>query len=73
MPRIGICYDWKLLASVLANEDDSTQATFFKAFVKEIQSWPCSTFQRGQQMCFINEKLTEEEKDLLGFLGHIKE
>ena len=69
MPRQGIAYDWKLLASVLANSDSEEQTQFFKAFVKEMDSWG-TVFQQQTQLCWTNEKLTEHEKDVLGMLGY---
>jgi hypothetical protein len=70
MSRQGIAYDWKFLASVLANEDSKSQAEFFKAFVKEMQSWECSNFQRMTQLAWINNELTPKEKELLAMIGY---
>ena len=56
--------DWEYIGAVLANEEDDTQAKFFKSFVKEIKSW--GTAHQGEfQLAKIGSNLTEEEKELL--------
>lgn len=72
MSRQGICYDWKLLGALLANEDEITQADFFKALVKEMDNWG-TTFQKQSQLVWVNQRLTDKEKDILSCLGHIGE
>ena len=69
MSRHGICYDWKLLGSLLANEDETIQADFFKAFVKEMATWG-TTFQKQTQLIWVNKRLTDEEKDILSCLSY---
>ena len=65
----GIAYQWEFLGSVLANEDSAEQIKFFKAFLKEMTTWG-TTFQQQTQLCWINEKLTDDEKDIIKMLGY---
>jgi hypothetical protein len=46
MPRQGIAYDWKFLASVLANSDSAEQTEFFQSFVKEMDNWVLTSKSR---------------------------
>ena len=65
----GFPMDWAWIGATLANQDDETQATFFKALCKEMRSWPTS-YARECQMLNINAKLTPEDRDLLLSLGY---
>lgn len=67
--KTGILFNWTLAGALLATEDADTQAQFFKAFIKEILTWP-TCHQREMQLMFINEKMTDEEKELLSCLGY---
>jgi hypothetical protein len=68
LPKQGIIYDWKFLGAVLANDDESVQADFFKAFIKEINTWG-TRMQREMQLIWVNKRLTDEEKELLACLS----
>jgi len=61
--------DWEYVASQLAHEDDNTQATFLKAFVKECGTWG-TQFQVEKQLAGVNHLLADEEKDVLGMLTY---
>jgi len=67
--RQGIAYSWEFLGAALANESDGEQTKFFKSFIKEMDSWNCSNYQKQKQLAWVNEKLTNHERDLLGMLG----
>ena len=60
----GMLVDWEITAALLANESDDVQVRFFKALVKEMMAWPTHV-GREMQLCFINKRLSTEEKDLL--------
>lgn len=68
--RIGLNEpDWNYIGSVLARSSDDEQAKFFKAFIKECQSWG-THYQVEMQLCYINNKLTKEEREVLGILSY---
>lgn len=67
--REGLVADWNYIGALLANQDDNVQAAFFKAFCREVRSWPTS-YAGDFQMANIGEKLTDEEKDLLGHITY---
>jgi len=60
--------DWSQVGAMLAQADDIEQADFFKAFVKECNSWG-THYQVELQLAGVNQKLTKEEKQILGMLG----
>lgn len=60
--------DWAHIGAVLARTGDEEQAVFFKAFVKECNSWG-TRYQVEFQFASINLKLTKDERDVLGMLG----
>ena len=64
--------DWAYVGAALANEGSPEQATFFKAFVKECNSWG-TRLQVEQQLAFINRELTSDEKETLGMIGYMGE
>jgi hypothetical protein len=66
---LKIEYDWKLIGAELANLSDVEQIDFFKGFITECKTWG-THYQIEMQLAFINEKLTKEEKDLLGMLSY---
>jgi len=61
--------DFKYLGALLARSDDAKQAEFFKAFVKECQSWG-THYQVEKQLAWINHLLTKEEREVLSMLGY---
>ena len=61
--------DWHHVGALLANADDIKQAEFFKAFVKECQSWG-THYQVENQLAGVNLKLTKEEREVLSMLGY---
>jgi len=65
----GIAYSWEFLASVLAEENSDEQVKFFKAFVKEMDSWR-TTFQKQTQMFSINAQLNDHEREILECLAY---
>lgn len=60
--------DWGLLGATLANEGSEEQIAFFKAFVGECFTWG-TTYQVQKQLVYVNEKLTEQEKEALSMLS----
>ena len=54
---------WEHIGALLANEEDTEQIKFFKAFLKEMSSWDTS-FARDMQLTYIGKGLTDEEKEL---------
>jgi hypothetical protein len=68
--KLGIIdVDWEQVGAMLAQSDDVKQAKFFKAFVKECNSWGTS-HQVESQLAGVNQKLTKEEKQTLGMIGY---
>jgi len=61
--------DWAQAGAQLAQSDDTDQITFFKAFIKECKSWE-THHQIDLQLASINQKLTEDEKEIIGMLGY---
>jgi len=61
--------DWQYMGALLAQSDDSEQAEFFKAFVKECNSWGTQMQVEGQ-LAFINRKLTKEERETLSMITY---
>lgn len=64
--------EWGYVGARLANEDDHAQAEFFKAFIKECLSWG-TRYQAEGQLARINQKLTSDERELLGMLSYNKD
>jgi hypothetical protein len=62
-------FDWEYVGAVLAQSGDDEQAIFFKAFVKECNSWGTRLQVEGQ-LASVNLKLTPDEKKTLGMIGH---
>ena len=56
--------DWDLVGSELARLGDDDQIKFFKAFVKECNTWG-TNWQVSQQLACINRGLTKEEIEQL--------
>ena len=61
--------DWEFVGASLAREDDHAQVAFFKAFVKECNSWG-TFFQVQTQLAFINGELSKEECETLGMISY---
>ena len=64
--------DWELIGASLANEGDDIQSLFFKALIKELNSWGTS-YQVGIQLAGISHKLTKSEKETLSQISYIEE
>lgn len=62
---------WEYAGAKLAIADESEQATFFKAFVKECLSWGTS-YQVGVQLAGVSQELTEKEKEVLSQITYIE-
>ena len=60
----GMLINWECAAALLAEINHEEQALFFKAFCKEIMTWP-TVCGREKQMMYVRDLLTEEERDLL--------
>lgn len=61
--------DWEYIGAVFATEDDVEQAKFFKSMLKEMGTWGTS-HQSQTQLCNINDKLTDDEKEQLQMLSY---
>ncbi len=61
--------DWKYVGALLAQSDDNAQIDFFKHFVKECKSWG-TNYQVGMQLSFINNGLTDDEKETLSMISY---
>ncbi len=64
--------DWAQAGAELARGDDNDQTEFFKAFIKEANSWG-TRHQVEMQLAYVNGKLTKEERETLGMLSYISE
>lgn len=62
--------DWAQVGAQLAQSDDTEQAEFFKAFIKECKSWGTS-HQVELQLASINDLLTSEERDILSMITYV--
>lgn len=68
--RLGLRdIDWQQVGAQLAQSSDDEQAEFFKAFVKECNTWG-TRYQVEMQLAGVNQKLTTEEKQTLGMIGY---
>ena len=66
--RLGLRdIDWEQVGAQLAQGGDDEQAEFFKAFVKECNTWG-TRHQVELQLAGVNQKLTTEEKQTLGMI-----
>ena len=67
--RIGMQdIDWSYVGAVFARADDNEQAEFVKAVVKECLTWGTRQ-QIEMQFAGVNNKLTEDEKSIIGMIG----
>ena len=64
--------DWGYVGAKLATLSDTEQISFFKAFVKECQTWG-TEYQIQMQLANINMALTEKEKETLSMIGYREE
>lgn len=69
MIKGGDYFQWDAIGALLANKSDIEQTAFFKAFLKEIDTWD-SYFHKSMQMTYIGNKLTDREKELLGHITY---
>lgn len=67
--RQGLTNDWKYVGACLAQSDSNEQTEFFKAFIKECQSWG-TRLQVESQLAYVNLELTSEEREVLAMLGY---
>ena len=67
--RQGLTNDWTYVGACLAQSDSNEQVEFFKAFVKECQSWG-TRLQIESQLAHVNLELTPEERETLAMLGY---
>ena len=63
--------DWQYIGAVLARSGDNEQAECLKSFAKECLTWG-TTYQVEMQLAMVNQKLTKEEKDVLGMIGYVE-
>jgi hypothetical protein len=61
--------DWEYMGALLASDDDVNQIKFFKGFIRECKTWG-THYQIEIQLAGVNQKLTDEEKDLLSMIGY---
>ena len=64
-----VSLDWEYLGALLAQSDGDNQAVFVKSFIKECKSWG-TNFQVQQQLGYINQKLTKDEKEVMSMWGY---
>ena len=70
--KLGIIdVDFEYVGALLAQSDDIEQTKFFKAFVKECNSWG-TRYQVEMQLAGVNQALTKEEKETLSMIGYIE-
>lgn len=68
--KLGIMdLDWAQIGAMLAVEGDDEQIKFFKAFVKECNSWG-TRHQVEVQLAGVNRALTADERQTLGMIGY---
>jgi len=68
--RLGLQdVEWEYVGAKLAQDDDEAQAKFFKSFIKECLSWG-TQYQVELQLAMVNDKLTADEKNVIGMLGY---
>ena len=60
--------DWSYLGALFATLDDDEQVLFFRAMLKEMETWS-TAYQGEKQLAHINDKFTQEEKERLSMLG----
>ena len=63
-------FTWEYLGALLANRSDEEQVEFIRSFLKECKSWG-THYEIEMQLAFINGKLTNDEKELLGMLSYM--
>lgn len=69
--RHPVMIDWKVLGAMLAEQEDKTQAEFFKCFLAEMDSWP-TKYQKDMQLTSIGVLLSDSEQDAIMFMGKEK-
>jgi len=67
--RQGLTNDWAYVGACLARSDSNEQVEFFRAFVKECQSWG-TRLQVESQLAHVNLELTPEERETLAMIGY---
>ncbi len=67
--RLGLRdIDWAQVGAELARADANVQTEFFKAFIKEMETWG-TRLQVEQQLAFVNGELTKKERETLMMLS----
>ena len=68
--RMGIRkeIDWEYVGALLAQEGSNEQVKFFRAFVKECNSWG-TRLQVETQLAAVNIELTNDERKTLKMLS----
>ena len=69
MMKLGLRdLDWAQVGADLARGDSNDQTDFFKAFIKEMNSWG-TRHQVEMQLAYVNGELSKEERKTLGMLS----
>ena len=68
--RKGFIVDYETVAALLANESDEEQGAFFKVFIKELKAQCKTNHNAEMQLAHVNNKLSDEEKELISMLGY---
>lgn len=63
--RQGLIINYKDVAAMLANEDDTTQSEFFTVFAEELRQTCGTEYHAGCQMSSIYMKMSEKNKETL--------
>lgn len=61
--------DWQYVGALLAQANSDDQVAFFRAFVRECESWG-TRLQVEQQLAFVNRMLTSRERETLSMIGY---
>ena len=69
LKKLGISIDWSVLGAQLACEDNTVQAEFLEAFAKELVTGCKSRHGAEMQLCWVNDELTKDAKELLHMIG----
>jgi hypothetical protein len=69
MVKGGDYFNWEALGALLAQKSDIEQTAFFRAFIKEIETYD-TNLSKEMQLMHVNNKLTDREKELLSNLSY---
>ena len=72
--RKGLIFSesWEHVGAMLADSNADEQAAFFKAFIRECDSWG-THFQVQSQLATINLRLNKHERETISMLGYDEE